>query len=89
MAGSERREGSARGRRQPALGGLLLARSSATARMLEPGLVLVQVVEQEARLALERDEAGQPLQLAGVEPPVGDRHLEPDDVPAVAGRLQA
>ena len=56
--------------------------------VLEPGLVLVQVVEQEPRLALEGDEPGQPLELAGVEPPVGDRDLEPDDVLAVPGRLE-
>ena len=52
--------------------------------MLEPGPVLVQVVEQELRLALERDEAGQTLELAGVEPSIGDRHLEPDDVGTLA-----
>ena len=57
-------------------------------RELEPGLVLAQVVEQEPRLALERDEAGQPLELAGVEPAVGDGDPEADRL-AARGRLEA
>ena len=56
--------------------------------VLEPGLVLVQVVQQELRLTLQGDEAGQPLELACMEPPVGDRDLESDDVLAAAGRLE-
>ena len=48
----------------------------------------MQVVQQEPRLALEGDEAGQTLELARVESAVGDRDLEPDDVLAVAGRLE-
>src|SRR6476646_3670167 len=35
----------------------------------EPRLVLMEVVQQQASLALERDEPGQPRELASVEPP--------------------
>ena len=46
--------------------------------LLEPGLVLAQVVEQQLGLALERDEPRQPLQLAGVEAAAGDGDPQPD-----------
>ena len=72
---------------QPPLGRLLFG-DRAPLLVLDPGLVLVQVVEQQPRLALEGDEPGQALELPGVEPAVGDRDLEPDDVLAVAGRLE-
>ena len=57
---------------QPAIGGLVLGEGRALGR--QPGAVLAQVVEEEPRLALERDDPGQPLQFTRVEPPVGDGH---------------
>ena len=50
--------------------------------------MLAQVIEQELRLTLERDQAGQPLELAGMEPAAGDRHPEADRL-AARGRLEA
>ena len=41
--------------------------------------MLVQVVEQELSLPLERDQPGQGWELAGMEPAAGDRH--PEDAP--------
>ncbi len=45
---------------------------------LQPGPVLAKIVEQQARLALEGDEAGSPLQLPGVEVAAGDGGAEVD-----------
>jgi hypothetical protein len=58
------------------------------APMAQPRAVFTQIVDEETSLALERDEASQPRQLAGVEPPVGDGDLEADDVAAGRGRLE-
>ena len=62
---------------QPACGGLGPI-DRRTAFALEPRPVLAQVVQQQASLALERDELGQPRQLAGVEPPARDGDPQPD-----------
>ena len=82
MAGTSSAEARFEDVDQPPLGGLLFG-DRTPLLVLDPGLVLVQVVEQEPRLALEGDEPGQTLELAGVESPIGDRDLEPDDVLAV------
>ena len=67
---------------QPAVRGLLRVDPPA-AVVLEPRLVLVQVVEQQLGLALERPDPRPPLDLAGVEAAGRDVHPQPD--PVVAG----
>ena len=62
------------------------SRDAAPARQRQPRNVLAQVVEEQPRLPLERDEAGQALQLVGVELAVRGRDAEPD---LRAGRLSA
>ncbi len=56
--------------------------------VLQPALVFTQVVEQEASLALERQQAGQLLELVAVEPPVGDGHPQPNDLRGRPDRLE-
>ena len=54
------------------------ARRAGAALELEPGPVFAQIVEQQPRLALQRDEPGQPLELAHMEEPFRDRDSKAD-----------
>ena len=87
MAGRQDRQAGLQDVAHPDLG-RHLGRDRAAAAELEPGLVLVQVVEQELGLPLERDQPGQALELAGMEPSAGDRHPESNRL-AAGCRLEA
>ena len=66
----------------------LLVGQPAVLVILDPAAVLLEVVQQEPRLALEGNEAGQPLQLAGVEAAICHGDPQPHRAIAAGGGLE-
>ena len=72
---------------EPAIRGLLVG-EPAVLVILDPAAVFLEVVQQEPRLALEGNEAGQPLQLPGVEAAICHGDPQPHRAFAAGGGLE-